>query len=148
MRNRFINILFYMKRIILSLQTTQGQCRVKNSSRPLNDDCDIQKAPVYKDLVFYLSKISKRTMVRLYVLYYTPTHVSQITSISYTWLLFLCPKVLCSSGRSLHDYPVQLGKPGHKQRNHHQYWTGAQPWCSSDQPCKDNAHAAVHKTGM
>ncbi|XP_053352123.1 integrin alpha-4 [Clarias gariepinus] len=47
---------------VTDLQTTQGQCHVKNSSWPLKDDCNVDKAPFYKDLVFYLSKISKRVM--------------------------------------------------------------------------------------
>ncbi|XP_027018377.1 integrin alpha-4 [Tachysurus fulvidraco] len=47
---------------VTDLQTTQGQCHVKNSSWPLKDDCDVKKPPFYKDLVFYLSQISKRTL--------------------------------------------------------------------------------------
>ncbi|XP_026803028.3 integrin alpha-4 [Pangasianodon hypophthalmus] len=47
---------------VTDLQTTQGHCHVKNSSWPLKDDCDVKKAPFYKDLVFYLSKITKRTL--------------------------------------------------------------------------------------
>lgn len=47
---------------VTDLQTTQGHCHVKNSSWPLKDDCDVQKAPFYKDLVFYLSKPAKRIM--------------------------------------------------------------------------------------
>ncbi|TSR51417.1 Integrin alpha-4 [Bagarius yarrelli] len=47
---------------VTDLQTTQGQCHVKNSSWPLKDDCDVKKAPFYKDLVFYMSQITKRTM--------------------------------------------------------------------------------------
>ncbi|XP_060784948.1 integrin alpha-4 [Neoarius graeffei] len=47
---------------VTDLQTTQGQCHVKNSSWLLKDDCDVNKPPFYKDLVFYLSKITKRTL--------------------------------------------------------------------------------------
>ncbi|KAK3569462.1 hypothetical protein QTP86_031441 [Hemibagrus guttatus] len=47
---------------VTDLQTTQGHCHVKNSSWPLKDDCDVEKPPFYKDLVFYMSQISKRTM--------------------------------------------------------------------------------------
>ncbi|KAI5106825.1 integrin alpha-4 isoform X1 [Silurus meridionalis] len=47
---------------VTDLQTSQGRCHVKNSSFPLKDDCVVDKAPFYKDLVFYLSKITKRTL--------------------------------------------------------------------------------------
>ncbi|KAF4086623.1 hypothetical protein AMELA_G00085660 [Ameiurus melas] len=47
---------------VTDLQTTEGNCHVKNSSWPLKDNCDVPKAPFYKDLVFYLSKITKRIM--------------------------------------------------------------------------------------
>ncbi|XP_062862196.1 integrin alpha-4 [Trichomycterus rosablanca] len=47
---------------ITDLQTTQGVCHVKNNSQPLKDDCDVRKARFYEDLVFYMSKSSKRTM--------------------------------------------------------------------------------------
>ncbi|KAG7330843.1 hypothetical protein KOW79_004812 [Hemibagrus wyckioides] len=47
---------------VTDLQTTQGHCHVKNSSWPLKDDCDVEKAPFYKDLVFYMSQPTKRIM--------------------------------------------------------------------------------------
>lgn len=61
------NSFFYV------LQPTQGQCHVKNSSWPLKENCNVEKAPFYKDLVFYLSKITRRTMVKLHLLHYATT---------------------------------------------------------------------------
>uniref|UniRef100_A0AAR2KGJ9 Integrin alpha 4 n=1 Tax=Pygocentrus nattereri TaxID=42514 RepID=A0AAR2KGJ9_PYGNA len=47
---------------ITDLQTTVGQCHLKNSSLWLENDCDVKKASFIQELVFFLSKSSKRIM--------------------------------------------------------------------------------------
>ncbi|XP_076858286.1 integrin alpha-4 [Brachyhypopomus gauderio] len=47
---------------ISDLQTTLGQCHVKNGTLKMKDDCDVQKASVLQELVFFVSKSSRRRM--------------------------------------------------------------------------------------
>uniref|UniRef100_A0A4W4EKC4 Integrin alpha-2 domain-containing protein n=1 Tax=Electrophorus electricus TaxID=8005 RepID=A0A4W4EKC4_ELEEL len=46
-------------------QTTLGRCHVKNGTLPMKDVCDVPKASVLQELVFFVSKSSRRRMVTL-----------------------------------------------------------------------------------
>uniref|UniRef100_A0A4W4EM39 Integrin alpha-2 domain-containing protein n=1 Tax=Electrophorus electricus TaxID=8005 RepID=A0A4W4EM39_ELEEL len=47
---------------IRDLQTTLGRCHVKNGTLPMKDVCDVPKASVLQELVFFVSKSSRRRM--------------------------------------------------------------------------------------
>uniref|UniRef100_A0A674F4L6 Integrin subunit alpha 4 n=1 Tax=Salmo trutta TaxID=8032 RepID=A0A674F4L6_SALTR len=48
---------------IADFQTSLGECSIKNGSITVEDDCEVPRSSLIKELVFFFSKTSKRKMV-------------------------------------------------------------------------------------